>query len=68
MLNTKKVMIKVYILFLTSILLPRTLMLQLLGNFNIIEAMYLPGDGQKTEDIEATDDEIGGQSFKSSSL
>ena len=61
-------MIKVYILFLTSILLPKTLMLQLLGSFNIIEAMYLPGDEQKTEDIKATDDEIGGQSFKSASL
>ena len=44
------------------------LMLQLLGSFNIIEAMYLPGDVQKTEDIKATDDEIGGQSFKSASL
>ena len=61
-------MIKVYILFLTSILLPKTLMLQLLGSFNIIEAMYLPGDEQKTEDIKATDDGIGGQSFESSSL
>ena len=43
-------------------------MLQLHGNFNMIEAMYLLGDGQKTEDIKATDDGIGGQSFKSSSL
>ena len=30
--------------------------------------MYLPSDGKKTEDIKATNDEIGGQSFKSSSL
>ena len=25
--------------------------------------MYLPSDGKKTEDIKATKDEIGGQSF-----
>ena len=28
----------------------------------------LPDDGEKTEGIEAAKDEIGGQSFKSSSL
>ena len=38
--STKKSMIKVYILFLISILLPRMPVLQLLGNLNIIEVMY----------------------------